>query len=96
MPHRKWRLEAQRNVIRGWDDSRSHSHSDPARMPAHTYRFTEIFTLPGCPRRRCCSCSHTGSDGKEHLGVCGFEVSESCFARLHSQTTKLSHFTGAS
>ena len=34
-----------------------------------------------------------GSDGKA-LGVCGFEVSESCFARLHSQTTKLSHFTG--
>lgn len=92
MPHRKWRLEAQRNVIRGWDDSRS--HSDPARMPAHTYRFTEIFTLPGMSEKAMLlMLPIRGSDGKD-LGVCGFEVSESCFARLHSQTTKLSHFTG--
>ena len=94
MPHRKWRLEAQRNVIRGWDDSRSHSNSDPARMPAHTYRFTEIFTLPGMSEKAMLlMLPIRGSDGKA-LGVCGFEVSESCFARLHSQTTKLSHFTG--
>lgn len=94
MPHRKWRLEAQQNVIRGWDDSRSHSHSDPARMPAHTYRFTEIFTLPGMSEKAMLlMLPIRGSDGKD-LGVCGFEVSESCFARLHSQTTKLSHFTG--
>lgn len=94
MPHRKWRLEAQRNVIRGWDDSRSHSNSDPARMPAHTYRFTEIFTLPGMSEKAMLlMLPIRGSDGKD-LGVCGFEVSESCFARLHSQTTKLSHFTG--
>lgn len=94
MPHRKWRLEAQRNVIRGWDDSRSHSHSDPTRMPAHTYRFTEIFTLPGMSEKAMLlMLPIRGSDGKD-LGVCGFEVSESCFARLHSQTTKLSHFTG--
>lgn len=94
MPHRKWRLEAQRNVIRGWDDSRSHSYSDPARMPAHTYRFTEIFTLPGMSEKAMLlMLPIRGSDGKD-LGVCGFEVSESCFARLHSQTTKLSHFTG--
>lgn len=94
MPHRKWRLEAQRNVIRGWDDSRSHSNSDPARMPAHTYRFTEIFTLPGMSEKAMLlMLPIRGSDGKT-LGVCGFEVSESCFARLHSQTTKLSHFTG--
>ena len=96
MPHRKWRLEAQRNVIRGWDDShsRSHSHSDPARMPAHTYCFTEIFTLPGMSEKAMLlMLPIRGSDGKA-LGVCGFEVSESCFARLHSQTTKLSHFTG--
>ena len=96
MPHRKWRLEAQRNVIRGWDDShsRSHSYSDPARMPAHTYRFTEIFTLPGMSEKAMLlMLPIRGSDGKA-LGVCGFEVSESCFARLHSQTTKLSHFTG--
>ena len=94
MPHRKWRLEAQRNVIRGWDDSRSHSHSDSARMPAHTYRFTEIFTLPGMSEKAMLlMLPIRGSDGKD-LGVCGFEVSESCFARLHSQTTKLSHFTG--
>ena len=92
MPHRKWRLEAQRNVIRGWDDSRS--HSDPARMPAHTYCFTEIFTLPGMSEKAMLlMLPIRGSDGKA-LGVCGFEVSESCFARLHSQTTKLSHFTG--
>lgn len=96
MPHRKWRLEVQRNVIRGWDDSRSHSHShsDPARMPAHTYCFTEIFTLPGMSEKAMLlMLPIRGSDGKD-LGVCGFEVSESCFARLHSQTTKLSHFTG--
>lgn len=94
MPHRKWRLEAQQNVIRGWDDSHSHSHSDPARMPAHTYRFTEIFTLPGMSEKAMLlMLPIRGSDGKA-LGVCGFEVSESCFARLHSQTTKLSHFTG--
>ncbi len=94
MPHRKWRLEAQRNVIRGWDDSRSHSYSDPARMPAHTYRFTEIFTLPGMSEKAMLlMLPIRGSDGKA-LGVCGFEVSENCFARLHGQTTKLSHFTG--
>lgn len=94
MPHRKWRLEAQRNVIRGWDDSRSHSYSAPARMPAHTYRFTGIFTLPGMSEKAMLlMLPIRGSDGKD-LGVCGFEVSESCFARLHSQTTKLSHFTG--
>lgn len=94
MPHRKWRLEAQRNVIRGWDDSCSRSYSDPARMPAHTYRFTEIFTLPGMSEKAMLlMLPIRGSDGKA-LGVCGFEVSESCFARLHSQTTKLSHFTG--
>lgn len=94
MPHRKWRLEAQQNVIRGWDDSRSHSNSGPARMPAHTYRFTEIFTLPGMSEKAMLlMLPIRGSDGKA-LGVCGFEVSESCFSRLHSQTTKLSHFTG--
>ena len=90
MPHRKWRLETQKNIISAWDGQTS----DPARPLANSYRFTDVFTLPGMSEKAILLMLPVwGSDGTA-LGVCGFEVSESCFARLHSQSTKLPHFTG--
>ncbi|MCI6971991.1 MAG: LuxR C-terminal-related transcriptional regulator [Eubacterium sp.] len=90
MPHRKWRLETRKNVIPGWDESKT----DPSLPLALTYRFTDIFTLPGMSEKATLIMLPIRDGKGKTLGVCGFEISESCFARLHSQTTKLPHFTG--
>ena len=90
MPHRKWRLETSGDVICGFDDE-----ADRRAFPSTlAYRFSDVFTLPGMSEKATLLMLPVeGNDGRV-LGVCGFEVSDSCFNRLHSQSTKLPHFTG--
>ncbi len=90
MPHRKWRLETRTDIISDFGKSRS----VPALPLAYSYRFSDVFTLPGMSEKATLLMLPVRNGNGETLGVCGFEVSESCFARLHSQSTKLPRFTG--
>ncbi len=90
MPHRKWRMETRDIAIPGWGNE----EGDPSLPLALAYRFTDVFTLPGMSEKATLLMLPVWSSDGKALGVCGFEVSESCFARLHSQSTKLPYFTG--
>ncbi len=90
MPHRKWRMETQSNVIPDWNDEKS----NPSLPLALAYRFTDVFTLPGMSEKATLLMLPLRSSDGKAIGVCGFEMSESYFARLHSQSTKLPRFTG--
>lgn len=90
MPHRKWRLETSGDVICDFDDE-AYRRAFPSTL---AYRFSDVFTLPGMSEKATLLMLPVeGNDGRV-LGVCGFEVSDSCFNRLHSQSTKLPLFTG--
>lgn len=89
MPHRKWRLETRRDMFPGWQEAVAATELPPEQ----SYRFSELFTLPGMSERAMLiTLPVRGADGAL-LGVCGFELSESYFSLLHSQVSKLSHPT---
>ena len=89
MPHRKWRLETRREMFPGWQEAVAATELPPEQ----SYRFSELFTLPGMSERAMLiTLPVRGADGAL-LGVCGFELSESYFSLLHSQVSKLSHPT---
>lgn len=90
MPHRKWRLECNKNLFPKFDHV-----MDMAKYPLeNSYYFTDMFTLPGMSEQAALlMLPVTGSDGTVY-GICGFEMSESFFKQYYRQDTKLSHMTG--
>lgn len=89
MPHRRWRLECRSKFFPDRDKT-----IDDTELPlAKSYRFTGIFTLPGMSERAMLiTLPIRGADGAI-FGICGFEISESYFAQLHSQASMLRHPT---
>mgnify|MGYP000219499565 CR=1 FL=1 len=58
-----------------------------------SYRFTGLFALPGMSERAMLITLPIRDMSGSLIGICGFELSESYFALLHSQVSKLSHPT---
>ena len=90
MPHRKWRQEF---------DTTQFPHYEvlmqEAALPLEkTYRFTDLFTLPGTSEKAMLVVVPViGTDGTVY-GLCGYEVSQSYFMTYHAQMTKIRHLTG--
>ena len=87
MPHRKWRLEFQTDLLLNHTEI-----AERAKLPLqHAYRFTDVFTLPGTSERAVLfTLPIVGGDGTIY-GLCGFEISESYFKHLFSQPSNLGH-----
>lgn len=90
MPHRQWRLEAGSDLIA----EQSRLFSTVADSPEKAYIFSDIFTLPGTSEKATLLMLPMRGDDGTFYGICGFEISESYFKRIHAQSTKLSRFTG--
>lgn len=90
MPHRKWRQEFRTDLFPGYDTAMSE-----AALPLEkTYRFTELFTLPGTSEKAMLAVVPViGTDGTVY-GLCGYEVSASYFTAFHAQMTEIRRLTG--
>lgn len=89
MPHRKWRLEFQIDLI-----------PDLASIPTATALPVEksaylinAFTLPGTSERAMLFVIPIVSFDGVLYGYCGFETNESYFKKFFEQTTQISHLT---
>ncbi len=89
MPHRKWRLETRCDSFPDWEAATD----DTGLSLEQSYRFTRLFTLPGMSERAMLITLPIRDTSGSIIGICGFELSESYFALLHSQVSKLSHPT---
>ena len=89
MPHRKWRLETRCDLFPDWQAATA----DTGLSLEQSYRFTGLFTLPGMSERAMLITLPIRDTSGSLIGICGFELSESYFALLHSQVSKLSHPT---
>ena len=89
MPHRKWRLETRCDSFPDWEAATA----DTGLSLEQSYRFTGLFTLSGMSERAMLITLPIRDISGSLIGVCGFELSESYFALLHSQVSKLSHPT---
>ena len=89
MPHRKWRLETRRSFFPEWDKATA----DTGLPLEQSYRFTDLFTLPGMSERAILITLPVRDKNGSLLGICGFELSESYFSLFHSQVSKLNHST---
>lgn len=90
MPHRQWRLEASSDLI----SAQNHLFSSVTDSPERAYTFTDIFDLPGTSEKATLLMLPMRGEDGTFYGICGFEISESYFKRIHAQSTKLSRFTG--
>lgn len=89
LPHTKWRLEIQTDMIPGYDQIISN-----AALPLQdAYLFTDVFNLPGTSDNvMLLVLPMFGSDGTFY-GLCGYEVSENYFMTYHAQPTKIPNLT---
>lgn len=90
MPHRKWRQEFDATHFPEYEVLMRE-----AALPLEkTYRFTELFTLPGTSEKAMLVVVPViGSDGTVY-GLCGYEISQSYFMAYHAQMTKIRRLTG--
>ena len=80
MPHRKWRLELGTEQFSSPD-----GHIPYADFPdAWSYRYTDIFTLPGTSEQAILLQVPIRDKEGKALGLCGFEISQTYFKR-HAQ-----------
>jgi len=89
LPHTKWRLEIQTDLIPGYDRIVSN-----AALPLQdAYLFTDVFNLPGTSDNvMLLVVPLFGSDGTFY-GICGYEISENYFMTYHAQPTKIANLT---
>lgn len=87
MPHRKWRLEFDTDLLPDYDEL-----SALPRSPlAGSYRLSRAVTLPATSERvMLLSVPIYGSAG-EYYGICGMEISESYFKHVFAQPSELTH-----
>lgn len=84
-PHRKWRLEFRTNSFPGYKEALSVSPLPPER----SYRFSGPSVLPGTSEKAVfLTVPISGGSGKT-VGVCGFEINESLFKKMHAQSSSL-------
>ena len=85
LPHTKWRLEFQTDLIPYYEQMAA---SNPLPLK-EAYLLTDVFTLPGTSDQvMLLIVPIFGSDGT-FFGVCGFEISENYFITYHAQPTRL-------
>jgi len=88
-PHRQWHLEFDTSLLPAYDELKKLSQEDITK----SYRFTDLFTIPGTESRIMLLCVPVlGSDG-EFYGMCGFELSESYFMSYYAQPTNVDYLT---
>lgn len=89
LPHTKWRLEIQTDMIPGYDQIIANA-SQPLQ---DSYLFTDVFKLPGTSDNvMLLVVPLFGSDGTFY-GLCGYEVSQNYFMTYHAQPTKIPNLT---
>lgn len=87
MPHRKWRLEFDTDLVPGYEEVASlHCGSLTS-----NYRLSRVVTLPGTSEQvMLLSVPIYGTDG-QYYGICGMEISESYFKHIFAQPSELTH-----
>lgn len=89
MPHRKWKLEFDTDLLQGW----SEDIGQTVVSPSARYRFSDPQQLPGTSEKAILLTVPVLGEDDRFYGVCGFEVSESCFMVLLAQPTKIERLT---
>ena len=89
LPHTKWRLEIQTDMIPAYDQI-----IENAALPLQkAYLFTDVFNLPGTSDNvMLLVVPLFGSDGTLY-GICGYEISENYFMTYHAQPTKIQNLS---
>ena len=88
-PHRQWQLEFNTSEFPDYDTIRSE-----AILPlAKSYRYTELYTIPGTEMRIMLLCVPMLSADGTFYGICGFEISESYFMSFYAQPAKVDYLT---
>lgn len=87
MPHRKWRLEFDTNLVPDYDTLVSGA-ALPLQM---SYRLTDVVTLPGTSERVMLLTVPIFGAEQQFYGICGFEISESYFKHIFAQPSELNH-----
>lgn len=77
MPHRKWRLELSADLFSNSDGQVPYEHFPDA----WSYRYTDIFTLPGTSEQAILLQVPIRSSEGKALGLCGFEICQTYFKR---------------
>lgn len=87
MPHRKWRLEFDTDLVPGYETL--------AALPygplTESYRLSRVVTLPGTSERVMLLCVPIYGSSGQFYGICGMEISESYFKHVFAQPSQLSH-----
>ncbi|MCI1305228.1 MAG: LuxR C-terminal-related transcriptional regulator [Lachnospiraceae bacterium] len=86
MPHRKWRLEFQTDLLPGYDAWKKDAVSGSC-------SFSDIFVLPGTSDKALLMMFPLFSSDGIFWGVCGFEINDSFFRQKMAQPTTLRHLT---
>lgn len=87
MPHRKWRLEFDTNLVPNYEEL----SALPWDSLTNNYRLSRAVTLPGTSERvMLLSVPIYGTDG-QYYGICGMEISESYFKHVFAQPSELNH-----
>ena len=89
LPHTKWRLEIQTDMIPGYDQI----VSDAALPLQDSYLFTDVFNLPGTSDNVMLLVVPLFGSSGEFYGLCGYEISENYFMTYHAQPTKIPNLT---
>ncbi len=89
MPHRKWRLEFQIDLIPDWANIPT-----VAALPVEKSAYLlDVFTLTGTSERAMLFIMPIVSSDGIIYGYCGFETSESYFKTYFAQTTQITRLT---
>lgn len=87
MPHRKWRLEFDTDLLPNYE---KHFTKEYPTLDT-SYRLSDLILLPGTSESiSLMTVPLIGSDGTLY-GLCGFEVSQTWFKSKHSQPSNLNH-----
>lgn len=87
MPHRKWRLEFNTDLLPNYE---KHFTKEYPTLDT-SYRLSDLILLPGTSENiSLMTVPLLGSDGTLY-GLCGFEVSQTWFKAKHSQPSNLNH-----
>lgn len=89
LPHTKWRLEIQTDLIPGYDQIVNN-----AKLPLReAYCFTDVFNLPGTSDNAMLLAVPIFGSDESFYGICGYEISENYFMTYHAQPTKIPNLT---
>lgn len=85
MPHRKWRLEFNTELVPNYDELKKGA-AHPLRQ---SYRISDVVKLPGTDQHVMLMMVPLLSDEGDFYGICGFEINEGYFKQRFSQPSEL-------